>query len=802
MAIVNEDKWLEHWEKCDPAPDNAYKIISEWYCVDGYEPSGDKKSCVPIEADPFEGYDPSQFDPDGIGRVRHLFEHVAIDRSFDVSRYRRAYIERKSWDDAYLPSVEDPVRAATGRFWTITRDEDGGDVKLLKDLPEFGEPAFGYFFLSASGKAQLVPENSAARFADEEDKVANLQSFADNIPHGIWFEDNTFKVTSPLKKSVFDALNLPNTKYADIRSSYNIYIPKYEELSLSGISERVLPNLYVFKSRLDGNSSDNILNHSTLTGVLDNNDYLKLNSDYFDLYAEKYPLADEEQISALASSFTDIIVSHSNVDVFDYNEKKTNFPMHFNIEFSTSTNTEFADLLKDTNMGCYVMNKIIANDGIGTDPFIEFLSGFDEEVLQGVSGADATTRRSIDITSWFNDDVANPISSISASMGKPGSEVTDLQSAVCEEIIRGRLNDLKSHCRSYDQIMQGIPAHSETVLYRIEKMSGSSLIQNFYLPNSNDINVHEFVDTQIKYGKQYTYNIYVWELVYGTEYQYIASEIPSGAHIIHTKVETRENIKLVEVPYYTHTSRALDKPPVQPNVEIVPFRGISNKFKINLSSNTGKYDLPPVTIEGGELNEVQELLRSQGRSPQDKLEYRSDDYSASYEIYRTDEHPAGYEDFGTKLLKTLDTGNSTAASTTERVVPNKKYWYAFRSIDVHGHRSYPSPVYEVEMVDDKGSVYMLMRVVEFKDKSMKEPLDSFKRLIHLRPSISQSVLNGDTIAGLDSVVNVGSSDLTLGVEDESLWGQTFRIRLTSRKTGRKVDLKVKFTKTHDDTAPN
>ena len=137
-----------------------------------------------------------------------------------------------------------------------------------------------------------------------------------------------------------------------------------------------------------------------------------------------------------------------------------------------------------------------------------------------------------------------------------------------------------------------------------------------------------------------------------------------------------------------------------------------------------------------------------------------------------------------------------------KILPNKKYWYVFRSIDVHGHRSYPSPVYEVEMVDDKGSVYMLMKVVEFKDKSMKTVSDKFKRLMHLRPSISQSVLNSDAIAGLGSVVGVSSSNLTLGVEDESLWGQTFRIRLTSRKTGRKVDLKVKFTKPHATTAPN
>ena len=76
--------------------------------------------------------------------------------------------------------------------------------------------------------------------------------------------------------------------------------------------------------------------------------------------------------------------------------------------------------------------------------------------------------------------------------------------------------------------------------------------------------------------------------------------------------------------------------------------------------------------------------------------------------------------------------------------------------------------------------------------------------MQILPSFPHTVLNNSRFEGLESVLDqaIFGNDFTLGVENPSLWGQTFKIRLTSKKTGKKIDLKVKFVKTHDTTNPN
>ena len=45
------------------------------------------------------------------------------------------------------------------------------------------------------------------------------------------------------------------------------------------------------------------------------------------------------------------------------------------------------------------------------------------------------------------------------------------------------------------------------------------------------------------------------------------------------------------------------------------------------------------------------------------------------------------------------------------------------------------------------------------------------------------------------------TNLPLGLEEEKVWGKKFKIRVTSKKTGKKLDLNITFKKSYDPFVP-
>ena len=101
--------------------------------------------------------------------------------------------------------------------------------------------------------------------------------------------------------------------------------------------------------------------------------------------------------------------------------------------------------------------------------------------------------------------------------------------------------------RTFKDILEGKKAYNETVLYKIEKWNAGSLggtagdkpIQVTLLPNASQIDTHRFIDTQVKYNKQYVYRVYAYEMIFGTSYHYALDDLP-------TKGPPEANIQLGE----------------------------------------------------------------------------------------------------------------------------------------------------------------------------------------------------------------------------------------------------------------
>jgi hypothetical protein len=74
-----------------------------------------------------------------------------------------------------------------------------------------------------------------------------------------------------------------------------------------------------------------------------------------------------------------------------------------------------------------------------------------------------------------------------------------------------------------------------------------------------------------------------------------------------------------------------------------------------------------------------------------------------------------------------------------------------------------------------------------------------KRVMQIIPTTSQGLLNEEKsdLENVSSALEVwNSDDLFLGLDNEAVWGKKFKIRLTSKQTGRKFDLNVRFDHKH------
>jgi len=175
-----------------------------------------------------------------------------------------------------------------------------------------------------------------------------------------------------------------------------------------------------------------------------------------------------------------------------------------------------------------------------------------------------------------------------------------------------------------------------------------------------------------------------------------------------------------------------------------------------------------------------------------------------------EKRPEKYTDFDKFLHQTIKTRVGTilwseAASLADNIKPNKKYYYTFRVVDVHGNVSNPSAVFEVEIIDDNGTVYFRQRIIELKPTEEKTPFIPMKKYIQIKPTLAQRVLDD---AGMDfpraesafeySRLEGTKGPLKLGLQKESVWGKKLKIRVTSKSTGKQIDLNVTFKAEQED----
>ena len=487
---------------------------------------------------------------------------------------------------------------------------------------------------------------------------------------------------------------------------------------------------------------------------------------------------------------------------------------------------------------------------------------------------------------------------------------------------------LKEKTRTFKQILDGETACTEILGWKITKKAilpdgndEPNTGQTYVMPYSKD-DIVQFIDTQVKYDKDYRYEIVALVVVYGTEYEYYFPEAtptfksdldvldlariksaethPEESYLEQIKsggmpsqpgalegqlgsefqkitaplkitpedgvgtnaglvldVYSRPSVKIIEVPWFkTPTMRILDKPPTVPNVEFFPYRG-ANNYLINLEHGSGQETALPIPIfvnqappgssafdaeqiskqyakqylknaevipftestynsETGEWSSAIMLAAGDVSDPANifdttgkTLDYASDDPPSSYEIFRLDRAPTSYEDFQNGLYLEIESEGVTSISLRPaemgRVEPNRNYYYTFRAKDIHGNISNPTIVYEVMVVNDSGAVYLVVNPYEF-PQPKKKFSKKLKRFLSVSPTREQTKFTNSIATDENGKLwTYVGQDPKLGREEEPLFDsdKTYKVRLTSKKTGRKLDVNVKFKtkkiKTNEET---
>ena len=643
-----------------------------------------------------------------------------------------------------------------------------------------------------------------------KDSITGLERPSAIIDETKTFTDHYIKITSPFTPKELERFANPinNPAYAKVIPTYNFYVPGYENyISSADIKE------YQLQNQLSEITKLNSYIQETLSTFGTDYDYVK---NVLSLAAK--------QGYDITEKFINIGLSEDSVkDIKQVTQTDDLYTMYNFVELQTDTTGQFLTSADEANMIDDLLKLIIDQNTLYSGniataaqnnnlPFTvssEIVTYNDNNTILNVESEEFKVPL-INLTSWLltyfskagPDPLPDEFSDIAILLGIDPNKAE--QSDDCNAFVQtlkslvlsGKISQIvHDRFRTFEEMMKGKEAYNETVMYEIVRTGGFP--QRLFVPNTEELDIFQYVDTQVKYNTDYKYEIFAHQLIVGTSYFYDLFSGAQSGKTANFAVQYEPSLQIARLPIFEQTVKILDSAPVFPDVDLVPYKGVPNRLLINLRSNTGEYVLDPIIITEADRQFVDSYRAARELSSSDPITFKSDDHVKTFEIYRTTEPPKSYSDFSDKLLTTIGSP-ATAASFIDDISPNTKYYYMFRSVDVHNNRSNPTDVYMVEIVQFEGMMFFNMSVYNFEDivYNNVKTSKSFRRYLKINPNFIQSIIDYDKsfpTSERNSAHDV--STLTLGRAQDSPWNKRYKVRITSKHTGRKFDLN--FTCKHE-----
>jgi hypothetical protein len=255
------------------------------------------------------------------------------------------------------------------------------------------------------------------------------------------------------------------------------------------------------------------------------------------------------------------------------------------------------------------------------------------------------------------------------------------------------------------------------------------------------------------------------------------------------------DIILAGLPYVNQSSaKVVSSPPPPPDVYPIPFKNVKNKIKFFVNDSFFTYRDYPIKIYEQEKAEYDKLLEIEKQNGRDdgKITFIGDEPSAAFLVHKLETYPETYEDFSTGEKFVIE----NQGGFTDSIEPNKKYYYVFRSYDRHFMTSNPSEVYEVEIVENSGAIYPIIKIVQMKKDDSRTKTKSFKNQVKINVNPDHILENATNIEEtIKSAINLNLNKF--GSLTPSIFGRNFKIRITSKRSKKKLDINLSFNKTLD-----
>ena len=272
-------------------------------------------------------------------------------------------------------------------------------------------------------------------------------------------------------------------------------------------------------------------------------------------------------------------------------------------------------------------------------------------------------------------------------------------------------------------------------------------------------------------------------------------------YVANFNVTVQPSLRVVEMPLLRKTYRVLDHPPNE--LDVVPGYTLKNDntitFQINYQSlNPHKYPRP---VTSADVAREDRYLNANDIIDSTLIQKETVSYQREVQVFRLDQKPTSFRDFETVIPKTISIGidgskfSYTTAVYDDIIKSNHKYYYLFRAVSANGAPGNVDTIIEAELVNDGGYKYGTFDVLFEEDLVVQEfrnPSTSFKNIFQISPNMSQTALDTTAVNFQAPLSQRQYDNINVGVAEDLIWGKTFKIRLTSKKTGKKIDLNITY----------